>query len=87
MVSMVIRDEKGEFLRGKNFLENVTVMEAEARGVQLVVEWIEETELQNMDVECDSELKTIKNAYQFFQDIWHILNYCRLKFSFRTDLE
>lgn len=82
---MVIRDELGNFFRGKNFCfqESVAVMEEEARGVQLAAEWIEEMELQNVDVECNSVLvvKAVKNANHYFLEIGHILDYCRLKFS------
>lgn len=91
-IGMVIRSERGQFVKDKN--KNmcvqvcVSVMEAEARGVQLAIDWIEEMGLQQVDIESDSELvvKTVKNEAHYYSEVGHILDYCRLKISNRQDL-
>lgn len=68
--------------------QSVSVMEVDARGVHLAIKSIEELDLQDVDIECDSKIvvKIIKKADQYFLETEHILNYCRSKFSIITHL-
>lgn len=49
---MVIRNDKGRYVRGKNMrvAGMVTVMEVEARGVQEAINWVEEMGLQGITI-------------------------------------
>ncbi|XP_074374150.1 uncharacterized protein LOC141714534 [Apium graveolens] len=74
-ISMVIRNERGRFIKGKNlcFEESVSVMEVEARGVQEAIDWIKEMGLQQVDIECDSELvvKAFQYETHYYLEIGH----------------
>lgn len=89
-LGMVVRDEKGCFVTGKNMRVQgtITVMEAKARSVQEAISWIEEMGLHHVPVECDSELvvNAVNNEISYYLEIGHILEFCRLKFKSRTDL-
>lgn len=43
LLGMVIRDDRGQFVKGKNMCISgkVSIMEAEARGIQEAISWIE----------------------------------------------
>lgn len=64
-LGMVLHDDHGQFVRGKNMKiqGSVTVMEAEARGVHEALNWIEELNVQKVSIESDSELvvKAVKS--------------------------
>lgn len=89
-LGMVVRNEKGQYINGKNLklLGSVSVMEAEARGVQEALKWIEELGLQNVILECDSELvvSAIHKEVAYHLEVGHIVAYCRLKLENRTDI-
>ncbi|WOH09238.1 hypothetical protein DCAR_0728694 [Daucus carota subsp. sativus] len=55
---MVLRDDRGEFIRGKNlrYAGTVNVMEAEAIGLQEALAWLEDMGVQNAVIERDSQL-------------------------------
>lgn len=63
-------------------------MEAETRGVQSVIEWIEDMNLQNVEFECDSDLvvKAIKNEAPYYLEIGHTPDVCGIKLGNRIDL-
>lgn len=67
---------------------NVSVMEAEARGIQEALDWIEELGLQGVIIESDSEMvvKAMKLDTDYYLEIGHILDYWRMKFKHRVDL-
>lgn len=87
---LVIRNERSQFVKGKNvcFKESVSVLEAEARGVQLAIDWTEELGLQQVDIESDAEVvvKAVKNEAYYYSEVGHILDYCRMKIRSREDL-
>lgn len=90
MLGMVLRDDQGQFVRGKtmNILWSVTVLEAEARGVHEALNWIDVLNLQKISIESDSELvvKAVKNDVQYYLEVGHNLDFCRTKFKQRDDL-
>ncbi|XP_074322941.1 uncharacterized protein LOC141659906 [Apium graveolens] len=57
-IGMVIRNEDGNFIMGKNLriAGCVNVLEVEAYGVWVAIKWIEELQLKNVTVESDSSL-------------------------------
>lgn len=56
-LGMVVRDDKGKFIKGKNMkiYGSAFVIETEARGVQEAIRWIEDIGIRNVTIECDSE--------------------------------
>ncbi|KAK1396329.1 hypothetical protein POM88_006192 [Heracleum sosnowskyi] len=57
----ILRNEYGQFVQGKNmrFQGRVTVLEAEARGVEEGIRWIEELGVHNVEIErnnCESNV-------------------------------
>lgn len=89
-IGMLIRNDQGQFVRGKSicFQESVSVLEAEARGIQLAIEWIEEMGLQHIDIENDSEMvvKAVKNGDYYYSEIGHVLDFCSSNIRSRQDL-
>ncbi|XP_074378553.1 uncharacterized protein LOC141720097 [Apium graveolens] len=88
-VGMVIRDDRGRFVQGKNmrFLGMVTVLEAEARGVQEALKWLEELNLRNVTIECDSKgvVKAVNNGTQYYLEVRHVFEWCRVRLGSRVD--
>lgn len=87
---MVIRDDLGNFVQGKNlrYAGIVSVMEAEDIGVQEALQWIKDMAAQRVIIETDSLL--VINAVQKNQDyqleVGNILVVCRSKLRLRPDL-
>ncbi|XP_074362004.1 uncharacterized protein LOC141702214 [Apium graveolens] len=56
-VGTVLRNECGQFVQGKNmrFQGQVTVLEAEARGVEEGIRWIKDLGVHNVEIESDLE--------------------------------
>lgn len=78
-IGMVIRNERGQFVKGKTmcFKESVSILEVEARGVQLAIDWTEELGLQQVDIENDAKVvvKAVKNEAHYYSEVGHILDY------------
>lgn len=89
-IGMVLRDESGDFIGGKTMKlpGKVSVLDAEAKGVQEAIKWLEELPLLNVVVECDSEMvvKAVNNGILYHMEVGHILEWCRLKFKYREDI-
>lgn len=88
-VGMVLRDEHGQFVQGKNmrFEEQVSVMEAEARGVEEGIRWIEVLDVHNVKIESDSIIteNAVSKEVQYFNEAGHIFEYCYSKLKQRSD--
>ena len=88
-VGMVLRDDKGEFIRGKNLRHagTVNVMEAEAIGLQEALAWLEDMGVQNVVIECDSQLVTDSVQYnkEYQLEVGNVLEFCRAKLRQRAD--
>ncbi|XP_074348373.1 uncharacterized protein LOC141687107 [Apium graveolens] len=89
-VGMILRNEVGQFIQGKNmrFQGQVTVLEVEARGVEESIRWIEELGLHNVEIESDSEttVKAMSKTMQYYNEVGHIIELCRVKLQQRQDL-
>lgn len=57
-IRMIIRDHGGRFIQAKSvrYPGTIPVLEAEARGVLEATKWIQSLQLQNVDIETDSQL-------------------------------
>lgn len=81
-VGMVLRDEYGTFICGKNMRlpGQVTVMEAEAAGVLEALKWIEESGRHHVMVESDSMLvvNALQNSSVYHVEVGNILDSCLL---------
>lgn len=89
-LGLVLRDEQGHFVQGKNmrFSGEIAVMEAEARGVQEAIKWVEDRSWVNVIIECDSELvvKAIHNDTHYYLEVGHVLEFCKKKIRHRSDI-
>lgn len=89
-IGMVLRDDHGHFVKGKNmcFSGEVTVMEAEARAVQEAISWIEELRLHGVSIESDAQLvvKAINDHSEYYLEVGHTLESCKMKLKNRPDL-
>lgn len=89
-LGLVLRDDHGRFVTGKNMRiqAEITVLEAEASGVQEAINWIETLDLHGVSIESDSELvvKAIHNNTQYYLEIGHTIEVCKRKLSLRPDL-
>ncbi|XP_074346503.1 uncharacterized protein LOC141685290 [Apium graveolens] len=89
-IGMVLRDDHGYFIKGKNmrFSGEVTVMEAEARGVQEAITWIENLRLQGISIESDAQLmvKAVNSHLEYYLEVGYIIEYCKMKLMNRPDL-
>ncbi|XP_074345282.1 uncharacterized protein LOC141684272 [Apium graveolens] len=89
-VGMLIRNEVGGFVRGKSMKiqGEVLVLEAEARGIQEALRWVDELGLQGVVIESDSELavKAMKNETCYYLELGHCLDSCRRQLKHRVDL-
>lgn len=82
-IGMIIRDDKGKFIQGKNmrFPGMVTIFQAEAKGVEEAIKWLESLNLSNITVECDSEVvvKAINEGTQYYLEVGHVFEWCRAR--------
>lgn len=89
-LGMVIRDDHGQFVTGKNMRcpGEITVMEAEARGVQEAIDWIEELSLQGVSIERDSELvvRAMHSDSEHYLEVGHSIESCKMNLRQRPDL-
>lgn len=87
---MVIRNDQGQFVQGKNMCisSKVFVMEAEARGVLEALLWMENLRLEAVCIESDLSLvvNAVNNQMKNYLEVGHIIDYCQLKFRNRSDL-
>ena len=89
-LGMVLRDDNGKFIEGKNMRVGgkLSVTEAEARGVQEALIWIEELGLQHVTVESDSELvvHALQRDIVYLVEVGHTIEVCKEKLGQRTDI-
>lgn len=89
-LGMLVRDDQGKFIAGKTMRigGKVSVMEAEARGVQEACKWVKELQMQNVMIECDSEsvVNVVHGKGLFLLKIGHVIEYCRERFRLREDI-
>lgn len=89
-LGMVIRNDAGVFVMGKvmKVAGEVSVMEAEARGVLEAIQWINIIGVHNVIIESDSQLvvQALKSVESYQLEVGHILDECKMKFKNRADL-
>ncbi|XP_017251076.1 uncharacterized protein LOC108221728 [Daucus carota subsp. sativus] len=89
-IGLIIRDDHGCFVQGKNmcFSGSVTVLEAEARGVQEAICWAEEMNMHYLVIETDSALvvEAMQSDITYYLEVGHILEFCKSKLQQRSDL-
>lgn len=87
-VGMLMRNNSGVFMRGKTLKSLVSVMEAEMRGVQAALDWIDEVGFQNVIIECDSEMvvKALQSTCSYYLEIGHVIESCRSRLDHRVDI-
>lgn len=89
-VGMILRNEFRQFVQGKimRFQGRVTVLEAEARGVEEGIRWIEELGMHDVEIESNSEtsVKAMSKVMQHYNEAGHIFEFCHLKLQHRRDL-
>ncbi|KAL8134373.1 hypothetical protein AgCh_009412 [Apium graveolens] len=89
-LGMVIRNDRGQFVRGKNMCISgkISVMEAEARGVQEAISWIEDLRLEGVYIECDSALvvSAVHDQMKYYLEVGHIIDFCHQKLRSRSNL-
>lgn len=58
VLGMILRDHVGAFIQAKNLCcaGEISVIEAESRGVLEALRWVNTMQLSNEDIECDSLL-------------------------------
>ena len=83
-MGMVLRNENGQFVKGKNmrFQGQATVLEAEARGGEESIRWIEEMGVSDVEIESDSELTvkaTLSKEKQYYNEAGHTIEFCHWK--------
>lgn len=87
---MVLRNEAGQFVMGKNMkiAGEVSVLEAEARGVYEALQWLKQLEIYNVVVESDSQVvvNAVKAREQYQFEVGHILDECSEILMNRSDL-
>lgn len=88
-LGMIVRDDTGRFVAGKNMRigGKVSVLEAEARGVLEALKWMEVQGYQDVIFECDSELvvHALQEKAQYFSEVGHIFEDCKEKFRQRAN--
>ena len=89
-VGMVLRNEHGEFVMGKNLrmAGQVTVMEAEAHGVYEALRWVDDLRLHQVVIESDSSLvvQALQLRSSYFLKVGNILEACQGMLEHRSDL-
>lgn len=63
-------------------------MEAEARGIQEAINWLEDLCLVGINIECDSELavKAVNGKVEYYLEVGHIIEFCKQKLRQRPHL-
>lgn len=89
-LGLVLRDHCGEFIQGKNmrFEGNVTVLEAEIKGVAEALMWLQSLAISNVDIECDSVIvfNALLKGVEYVMDVGNILDECRAILRHPPDL-
>lgn len=89
-VGMVLRDHRGDYLGGKvmKVAAAVSVLEAEAIGIDEALSWISSRTEGRVCVESDSltAVQAINSQSVYHLEIGHILDACRLKLSVRPNI-
>lgn len=90
-VGMVLRNDRGEFIKGmqKGFSEEVTILEAEAIGVQESLVWIADLGVQQVIVESDSlsVVNAILKNTMYVSEVGTMFDFCRTFLRHRSDLK
>ncbi|KAL8118958.1 hypothetical protein AgCh_016448 [Apium graveolens] len=65
----------------------ITVMEAEARGVQEAISWLDKLRLGTVIIECDSELvvKAVNGQVEYYLEVGHTIDFCKMKLRSRPE--
>ncbi|XP_074346406.1 uncharacterized protein LOC141685188 [Apium graveolens] len=88
---MVLRDDTGAFMAGmlKNFDENASILEAEATGVQEVLQWVCGLGVSQVVVESDSlvVVNVLRKNSQYVSEVGSIFECCRAVLRQRCDLK
>ncbi|XP_017217191.2 uncharacterized protein LOC108194764 [Daucus carota subsp. sativus] len=88
-LGLIIRDHQGEFITAKNlrYPGEITVFEAEVRGILEAVTWLEELQLSGVDIETDSLLavKALKMGTEYNLEVGDVLAQCRSILDARPD--
>lgn len=63
-------------------------MEAEARGVQEAITWIENLRLHGVSIESDAQLvvKAVNSHLEYYLEVGHTIESCKMKLKNRFDL-
>lgn len=89
-VGMVIRNEHGHFVMGRNLkvAGQVEVIEAEAYGVLEALQWINEMQLQQVIIESDSSLviQALQQQLKYYMEVGNIMEACLQLMQGRDDL-
>lgn len=89
-VGMVIRDHKGGFILGKTvrIAGEVSVFEAEVRGILEALLWLQNLELQNIIIEGDSLLavNAVKKEQEYMFEVGSLLMECQSILKTRSDI-
>ncbi|XP_063946052.1 uncharacterized protein LOC135151500 [Daucus carota subsp. sativus] len=89
-LGLILRNDAGVFVKGKNMkvAGEVSVMEAEARGVLEAIKWVEDSGIQCVIVESDSLLvvQALKSTETYQLEVGHILDEWKIKLKSRADL-
>lgn len=87
---MVIRNYKGEFIAGKTvkIVGEVSVFEAEVRGLLEAFLWLQSLDLQNVVVESDSLLSVnaVKNEVKYVFEVGPMLEECQSILKARSNI-
>lgn len=80
-VDMIIRDHFGKFIQAKNLRRSgsVSSFEVEVWGVYEALEWLEDLQINNADVETDSQLtvNTLRKDMKYNLEVGDVLEDCR----------
>ncbi|XP_074327339.1 uncharacterized protein LOC141665258 [Apium graveolens] len=89
-VGMTIRDDKGHFVTGKNMkiVGQVSVLEAEARGVREAINLVNNIGLQHVVIESDAQVvvQALKSKESYQVEVGHIIDECKEMLGNRADL-
>lgn len=89
-LGLLIRDHRGTFIQAKTMriVGSNSVMEAEVRGILEALVWLQELDMQNVDIECDCLLavNALRHGVEYITETGHILDECKEVLSNRLDL-
>lgn len=89
-LGLLIRDTRGTFIQAKTMriAGSYSVMEAEVRGILEALVWLQELDLQNVDIEYDClvAVNALRHGVEYVTEAGHILDECKAVLSNRLDL-